>query len=118
MGLPVPDGAWFPERVMGRSRRHRTDVEHRRKAEKEDARARETRLAQEAAAFRADWQHKQRKKVLAYVLFVLAAIVVVTHVLEHVGVFQLFNPGLEDLLIGYPTALLMLIAGAIALGTE
>lgn len=107
-----------PAALMGRSRRHRTDVELRRKRDQEDARARETRLAQEAAAYRAQWQRKQRRKVLAYVLFALAPIIVITHILEHVGVFQLFNPRLEDLLIGYPTALVMMVAGAIALGTE
>lgn len=103
---------------MGRSRRHRADVELRRKREKDEALARETQLSQEAAAFRAEWQRKKRMKVVAYVLFALAPIIVITHILEHVGVFQLFNPRLEDLLIGYPTALVLLVLGAIALGTE
>lgn len=56
--------------------------------------------------------------MLAYVLFTLAPIVIVTHILEHVGVFQLFSPGLEDVLVGYPTAFVMAVMGGIALGTE
>lgn len=102
---------------MGR-RRHRPDVELRRKRERDEARAQETQLAQEAAAYRATWQRRKRRKVLAYVLFALAPIVVVTHILEHGGVFQLFSPGLEDVLVGYPTAFLMVIMGAMALGVE
>ncbi len=103
---------------MGRSRRHRPAVELRRQKEKDDAQARETQRAQEAAAFRATWQRQQRRRALAYVLFVLAPVVIISHILEHGGVFQLFNPSLEDLLVGYPTAFLMVIVGAIFLGTD
>lgn len=104
--------------LMGRSRRRRVDVELRRKREREEQRSHETQLAQQAAAFRAEWRKKQRHKVFAYVMFALAPIVVVTHILGHADVIRLFNPRLEDLLIGYPTAFAMVVAGAIALGTE
>lgn len=101
---------------MGR-RRHRVDVALRRERKQDEARARETQLAQEVA-HREAWERRRRRKVLAYVLFALALIVVVTHILEHAGVFQLFSPGLEDVLVGYPTAFVLVVMGAIALGTE
>lgn len=97
--------------TLGRSRRHRPSVELRRRRDQEEARARETQAAQASAAAKAAWEHRQRRKVLAWVFFALAPIVIVTHMLEHVGVFQLYSAGLEDLTIGYPTALLLLIAG-------
>ena len=42
--------------------------------------------------------------------------VAVTHILEHAGVFQVMSPGLQDLLIGYPTAGIIAVAGGIVLG--
>jgi len=50
---------------------------------------------------------------MAWALFAVAPIVVITHLLEHVGVLQLYSASLEDLTIGYPTAFLLLIAGGI-----
>jgi hypothetical protein len=105
-------------KLMGRSRRHRGNVELRRRREREEQRSRETQLAQQAAEFRAEWQKRRRHKVFAYVMFALAPVVVITHMLEHADVLRLFDQSLEDLLIGFPTAFAMLIAGAIALGTE
>lgn len=103
---------------MGRARRHRSNVELRRQRDREEQRSRETQLAQQAAKFRAEWQKRQRHKVFAYAMFVLAPIVVITHMLEHADVIRLFDQRLEDLLIGFPTAFALVIAGAIALGTE
>ncbi|MGI9034325.1 MAG: hypothetical protein ACR2HY_11820 [Acidimicrobiales bacterium] len=98
---------------MGRSRRHRPSVELRRKRDQESARARETQAAQAAAAARVAWEHRRRRKAMAWALFAVAPIVVITHLLEHVGVLQLYSASLEDLTIGYPTAFLLLIAGGI-----
>lgn len=46
------------------------------------------------------------------VCLVLAPVIFITHVLEHVEVLRLMSPGLEDLLIGYPTAIVLAILGA------
>jgi hypothetical protein len=40
----------------------------------------------------------------------------VGHILEHAGLVQLFNPALEDIAVGFPTAGGLAIAGGIALG--
>ena len=42
----------------------------------------------------------------------LAPVIFITHILEHVGVFRVMSPGLEDILIGYPTAFIVAILGA------
>ena len=97
---------------------NRAKVELRRRREQETARAREAQAAQAAAEARRALQQRKRRKVMAWVLFALAPVVVVTHVLEHVGVFQLYAPPLEDLTIGYPTAFILVIAGGILLGTD
>ncbi len=57
-----------------------------------------------------------RRAWVARTLLALAAVVAFTHVLEHLGVIQVFTPGLEDLLIGFPTAGLLAVVGGIALG--
>ena len=53
----------------------------------------------------------------AFILFGLAILVAVGHIFEHGGAIRLMSPGLQDLLIGYPTAGLLAIMGAIRLGT-
>ena len=59
---------------------------------------------------------KRKRKQLAALFFLAAFVVALTHVLEHAGIFQVFNPGLEDFLIGFPTAGGLAILGGIALG--
>lgn len=54
---------------------------------------------------------RQRRRV-AIVLFVLGPLVAAFHLLEHLNFVRLFNPHLEDLLIGYPTAIVLLVVGA------
>ena len=46
------------------------------------------------------------------VCLLLAPVIFITHILEHVGVFRVMSPGLEDILIGYPTAFILAILGA------
>ena len=53
--------------------------------------------------------------VVGVVLLVLAAALVPTHLAEHAGAIRLMPQSWEDLLIGFPTAGLLFIAGFIAL---
>ena len=46
----------------------------------------------------------------------LGAVVFVQHLLSHMGFFVIFSGGTDDLLIGYPTAGLMGLAGAFMVG--
>jgi hypothetical protein len=68
------------------------------------------------AVLRAHFQRRHRQKLLGGFLVAGAAVVFGSHMLEHTGVFQILSPGLQDLLIGYPTALLFLIVAVLLLG--
>ena len=62
----------------------------------------------------------QRRRIAAHsvvgiLLIVLAAALVPTHLAEHAGAIRLMPPAWEDLLIGFPTAGILIIAGFIAL---
>lgn len=73
--------------------------------------------AQTYAAARAErLRLRKRRRVTAYRLFAAAGIVATSHLLEHLGVIRLFDSTAEDLLVGFPTAGLLAVAGAIALG--
>jgi di/tricarboxylate transporter len=51
------------------------------------------------------------------VLVSLAIVIAVAHLFEHSGSLVLMSQGLEDLLIGFPTAALLAIIGLVRLGT-
>jgi len=59
----------------------------------------------------------RRRRVLACGLIVLAALVAVSHLLEHAGIVQVMSPGLQDVLIGYPTAAVLLVVAGVVWGT-
>ena len=57
-----------------------------------------------------------RRRLSAWTLFVLAALIGGQHVLAHLGVRPLpLTMGWQDLLVGYPTAFLVLIVAAFVL---
>ena len=56
-------------------------------------------------------------RIEAFILFGLAILVAVGHIFEHGGGIRLMSPGLQDLLIGYPTAGILAVMGAIRFGT-
>ena len=61
-------------------------------------------------------RRRRRQRLGVAVLLALAPIVFVTHFLEHVDPFQLFNPSLEDLTIGFPTAVVLAVIGLVLVG--
>ena len=57
-----------------------------------------------------------RRRVISWSLFVLAGFTVVQHLVAHAGFQPLpFSMGWQDLLVGYPMAAVLAVAGAIAL---
>lgn len=61
---------------------------------------------------RADWEGRRRRRLLAYTLMALGVLVAGSHILEHLGAFQLLpNPTLQDLVLGYPTGGLLVVVG-------
>lgn len=56
------------------------------------------------------------RRIAAWSLFAIAAVIGAQHVIAHLGVQPLpLSMGWQDLLVGYPTALLLLILGAFVL---
>lgn len=95
----------------------RTRRERRRRRKAASVRAHQTQQAQtEAEARRRRYRGRQQRRIVAWALFALAAVIALTHVLEHAGIFQVMSPGLEDLVIGYPAAMVIAVAGGVALG--
>ena len=89
------------------------------------SKARRKTVSKKAAQARAEQQIAEAKKltpeqyvrrrVFGWTLVALAVVIGVTHWLAHLGVLY-EDTGLYDLTIGYPTAGLLGIAGAIVLG--
>jgi len=88
----------------------------RRKADAQDQDAAAARSDGEALRREARLRDRRRRRQASVALFVAAGVVVVSHILEHAGLVQLFNPALEDIAIGFPTAGGLAIAGGIVLG--
>lgn len=102
------------------SEKGREPRDARRRAEAKAAQAHAAQRQQdEAAQRRSDWERRQRRRYLAYALMALGVLIASSHVLEHLGAFQLLpNPALQDILIGYPTGGLLVVVGLAMLPTQ
>jgi hypothetical protein len=60
-------------------------------------------------------QQYARRRAFGWLLVALAVAIGVSHWVQHVGAIELLTPGLADLVIGYPTAAALAVAGAIVL---
>jgi hypothetical protein len=71
-------------------------------------------VAEHFTAVRRAEQHRMLRHGVAIVLVVLAASVAFSHLLDHQNAFHLMSQqAVEDVLVGYPTALGLLIVAAI-----
>lgn len=106
--------------MMDRRREAREKHEVRRRGLGRGRRAQAARAGQAEADLRREaWQKRRTKRRLAYVLIALGVVVGVSHVLEHMDVFQILpNPTAQDLLLGYPTAGLLIVVGLVLLPAE
>lgn len=95
-------------------RRERQQVDRRRAAR--EPVARETQRQQAEAALREDLQRQGRRHTTAYIMFGLAVVIAVGHFFQHWGVVELMDPALADLLIGWPMAGVLAVAGALVYG--
>src|SRR5438128_1599029 len=88
----------------------------RRRNKARETRARETQAAQrDAERKKISPQAYMKRRIFGWVLVVLGVVVFVTHLMEHMQIFEFASPGVEDLVAGYPLAALLGIAGAIVL---
>lgn len=92
----------------------------RRRSEARAARAHAAHREQDdTVKRRLAWEKRRRRRFTSYGLMVLAVVIASSHLLEHLGVIELLpNPALQDLLIGYPTAGVLLVIGLAMLPAE
>lgn len=64
---------------------------------------------------RSRYRARQKRQLQATVLMSMGVLLGVTHLVEHFGVFTLYRSGVDDLLVGYPMAGVLFVAGAIRL---
>jgi len=102
---------------MPKSRtRRKTKPVSRRRNKAGESRVRETQSAQrEAEEKKISPEAYRRRRILGWVLVALGVIVGVQHFGHHLGLYTLVSDGWDDLIAGYPLALLLGIAGAIVL---
>lgn len=97
------------------TRRKNRSVSRRRNRAR-DARARETQAAQrEAEGKKISPGAYRRKRVFGWTLVALGVMVGVQHLGHHLAFYTLISEGWDDLVAGYPLALLLGVAGAIVL---
>lgn len=103
------------------SHRRRITLKRRRRREAELSAAEQT--AQERARVQREVNRQLRgwtpRRIAAYSLVALAAVIGVNHVLAHLGGAWLpMSLGWQDLLVGYPAAGLLALTGFIILGQK
>jgi hypothetical protein len=98
-------------------RRERQQVERRRS--RREGEARKAQEQQEAAAARQDLSRRRRRHAVAYMLFILGAVMAVYHVFEHIDVVppMTTSSALDDVLVGWPMAGVLAVTGGIVYGT-
>lgn len=80
------------------------------------ARARVTQAAQEKAeAKKISPDAYARRRFIGWSLVALGGVILVQHLISHMGVFTLISRGWDDLVAGYPLAAVFGIAGMIVL---
>lgn len=80
---------------------------------------RESRKERQTTTFTEQYRQYRRRRVLAVALVALGAVVVLTHVVVHLGnITWLPTAGLQDLATGYPMGGLLIVLGLIILGRQ
>lgn len=82
-----------------------------RRARPDDFAARTPRSSLYTAAYR----RLRRRRAAGWVLVALGVVMAVVHMISHLGRLQLL--GYQDLLIGYPTAAVLVLAGVVLIGS-
>ena len=61
-----------------------------------------------------DYQRERRRRIGGWVLVGIGAVMAVVHMITHLGRLQII--GMQDLLIGYPMAAVLILAGFLLVG--
>lgn len=102
--------------MSGSKRRRATSLAKARDKRKE-AHAKQTQAAQRQAAQkrRVSLRAYRLRRTVGWSLVVLGILVGVSHWLEHLQVFQIASPAVQDVFAGYPMAGLLGVIGSIVL---
>lgn len=63
------------------------------------------------------YSRRRRNRFFALGFLGLGALMGASHVLEHMGAFRILDPGWQDILLGYPMALMLIVVGGVLWGT-
>lgn len=61
---------------------------------------------------------RTRRWKIGAVLLVLAVAMALVHAAEHVGVFTAISPHLDDLVLGWPMAMIIAFGAAVLMGSD
>lgn len=102
---------------MSGSKRHRAATLAKSRDKRRDARAKETQAAQRRAAKKREVSLRayRLRRTIGWSLVGLGVLIGVSHWLEHLQVFSIASPGVQDVFFGYPMAGLLGVAGSIIL---
>lgn len=75
-------------------------------------------LPQQTINLDKEWRQRQAKRWVGVGLMAFAVIVAIAHVFEHAGSLRLMSPAASDLFIGWPTAAMIFVFGAILYGRD
>lgn len=106
--------------MAGRRRDKKEEHQVSRRSRGRAKRAQVARAQQTETDLRREaWQRRRLKRRLAFACVALGLMVGFSHLLEHLDIIELLpNPVAQDLLVGYPTAGLLIVVGLILLPAE
>lgn len=118
--LSVVAGLAANEAAVPVPRTRKNGREQRRQArEVADNLQQESLKGRQGTTFTDQYRRYQRRRFLAFALVALGAVVVVTHVVVHLGnITWLPTTGLQDLVTGYPMGGLLIVLGLFVLSRE
>jgi hypothetical protein len=101
---------------MGSAKGRRATAVAKTRDKRREARVRQTQRAQERAASRQVSPRAARaRRTIGWVLVGPGVLVGASHWLTHLGAWDFASQGIEDLVAGYPMAVLLGISGAVVL---
>jgi len=71
-------------------------------------------MARRSSIYTAAYRRERRRRILGWVLVALGAAMAAVHMVSHLGRLKIV--GYQDLLIGYPMAAVLVLAGFIVVG--
>lgn len=98
-------------------RPHRSEVTHRRQRQQAAARTQATvDAAGRAEEMRRAFRRHRRNQIAGWVSLAAGLVIGLVHFVDHLNLIHLFSKSLEEAVIGWPTAGILVVVGVIFLG--